>query len=223
MLRKQKRPRRPTNRPNLRFDPYAWAKLIYLRDRGDTEIGGFGLSAADDPLLVIDVLTVKQRCSFVTVAFDDVAVADLVDEMVDQGIPSERFSRIWLHSHPGDCPLPSATDEMTFRRAFGRTNWAVMGIVARNDATYARLAFHVGPGGSLKIPVRVDYGQPFDGADPEAWEEEYVAHVIAERLPAVVAKSAAIDSEPTFGLERPWNLEKWEEEFDDGSANFRPF
>ena len=74
--RTSRRSRCRTPRPSLRFSPYAWGKLIYLRDRGDTEIGGFGLSGADDPLLVIDVLTVKQRCSFVTVAFDDGAVAD---------------------------------------------------------------------------------------------------------------------------------------------------
>ena len=28
--------------PVLRFSPTAWAKLLFLRDAGDTEIGGFG-------------------------------------------------------------------------------------------------------------------------------------------------------------------------------------
>ena len=27
-------------KPILRFSPYAWAKLNFFRDRGDTEIGG---------------------------------------------------------------------------------------------------------------------------------------------------------------------------------------
>ena len=182
--KRKKRPRRALLRPSLRFSPYAWAKLLYLRDRGDTEIGGFGLSAAADPLLVIDVLMVKQRCSVVTVAFDDGAVADLFDDLVDQELQPERFGRVWLHTHPGDCPLPSSTDETTFRRVFGRTDWSVMGIVARNDAAYARLSFHVGPGGALELPVRVDYGPPFDGADWEAWEQEYVENVIVEARPA---------------------------------------
>src|ERR1043165_8792121 len=71
----------PPLQPSLRFNPFAWAKLLYLRDRGDTEIGGFGLSAADDPLLVVDIVTVKQRCTPVTVAFDDSAVADLFDDL----------------------------------------------------------------------------------------------------------------------------------------------
>ena len=35
----------------LRFSPYAWAKLLYLRDAGDTEIGGFAITSPDDLLL----------------------------------------------------------------------------------------------------------------------------------------------------------------------------
>lgn len=122
---------RQTPRPSLRFSPFAWAKLLFLRDCGDTEIGGFGLSAPDDLLLVVDILPVKQRCTPVTVAFDDKAVADLFDDLVDQGIPPERFGRIWIHTHPGECPLPSITDEATFRRAFGGADWSVMAIVAQ--------------------------------------------------------------------------------------------
>src|SRR5262245_8509285 len=39
----------------LRFSPTAWAKLVFLRDTGDSEIGGFGISRADDLLLVEDL------------------------------------------------------------------------------------------------------------------------------------------------------------------------
>ena len=38
--------------PMLRFSPTAWAKLFYLRDLGDTEVGGFGISDPDDLLYV---------------------------------------------------------------------------------------------------------------------------------------------------------------------------
>jgi hypothetical protein len=31
------------NQPVLRYTPTAWAKLLFLRDQGDTEIGGFGM------------------------------------------------------------------------------------------------------------------------------------------------------------------------------------
>lgn len=71
----------------LRFNPAAWAKLVYLRDAGPTEIGGFGISSADDPLLVEQVELVAQECGVTSVALDDEAVADFVDEKLDQGIP----------------------------------------------------------------------------------------------------------------------------------------
>jgi hypothetical protein len=206
--------------PSLRFNPYAWAKLVYLRDRGETEIGGFGLSAPDDPLLVIDFLTVQQRCTWATVKFDDVAVADLFDDLVDQGLSPAQFGRIWLHTHPGDCPLPSMTDEATFARVFGRTDWSVMGIVAKNDATYARLSFHVGPGGALEIPLGVDFGQSFDASDARAWDEAYAAHISIETR--VMASPLARPHEGALetGIV-PWHLET-EEDFYDGSAEFRP-
>lgn len=178
-----KRVRRTTPRPSLRFSPYAWARLVYLRDRGETEIGGFGLSAPDDPLFVVDLLVPKQRTTVTTVRFDDASVADLVDDCVDRGFRPEQFGRVWIHSHPGRCPLPSFVDEATFRRVFGRTEWSVMAIVARGGARYARLAFHVGPGGALELPVRVDYRRPFAGADVALWEREYALNVVPDASP----------------------------------------
>jgi hypothetical protein len=219
MPRKHRRRRRTTRRigPSLRFNPHAWAKLVYLRDRGETEIGGFGLSAPDDPLLVVDFLTVRQRCTWASVKFDDGAVADLFDDLVDQGLSPAQFGRIWLHTHPGDCPLPSITDEATFARVFGRTDWSVMGIVGKNDATFARLSFHVGPGGAWEIPVAIDFGQPFDASDPQAWDATYAAHITPEVRVMPSAAAQLPDGEII-----PWTPET-EEDFYDGPAEFRPF
>ncbi len=160
-------------RPTLRFTPPAWAKLRWLRDRGDTEIGGFGISSADDLLRIEDMVLVSQTATAVSVAFDDAAVADYFEDQVAAGRQPAEFARIWIHTHPGACPLPSATDERTFARVFGRCDWAVMLILARGGATYARLAWHVGPGGSLRVPVRVDWTPPFGGSDVPAWAAEY--------------------------------------------------
>jgi hypothetical protein len=55
-----------------------------------TEVAG----AADNPLHHLDVLVVRQRCTPVTVAFDDEAVADLFDQMVDAGVPPARFTQV---------------------------------------------------------------------------------------------------------------------------------
>jgi proteasome lid subunit RPN8/RPN11 len=184
----------------LTFTPTAWSKLRFLRDLGPTEIGGFGVSHPDDLLRVEDIVLVKQSCSIVTVAFYDDAVADYFDRMVDQGLQPEQFARIWLHSHPGSCPQPSAVDEATFTRVFGRNDWSIMGIVARNDATYARLRYRVGPGGSWEIPVRVDFSSPFSGSDHDAWREEYSACVVTEKqgFPLLASELTRFDSPPLW-------------------------
>jgi proteasome lid subunit RPN8/RPN11 len=166
--------------PVLRFTPTAWAKLCYFCHAGDTEIGGFGISYSEDLLLIEDFVTVHQKTTSVTVAFDDAAVADFYEEQVDQGRLPAQFSRIWLHTHPGSSPNPSSVDEETFARVFGGCDWAVMAILARGGQTYARLRFNVGPGGEMLIPIEVDYSLPFGGSDHAAWQAEYDTHVHPE-------------------------------------------
>ena len=177
-LRKKKRTTRiQVWTPTLRFTPNAWAKLLYLRDYGETEIGGFGISSADELLLIEDVQLVKQQCTAVTVAFDDEAVADYFDQQVDIGRQPEHFARVWIHTHPGESAEPSGTDEETFARCFGNSDWSIMCIVAAEGETYARLQFNVGPAASVTIPIEVDFNTSFSGSDPESWAQEYLACV----------------------------------------------
>jgi proteasome lid subunit RPN8/RPN11 len=176
--RKQRRPpHRRSARPSLRFSPTAWAKLLFLRDYGETEVGGFGIADAADPLRLDDFQLIGQTASWSQVAFDDDAVADFFDRQVDEGRQPEQFARVWIHTHPGDSPRPSSTDEETFQRVFGGADWAVMFILASGGASYARLRFNSGPGGSLEPRVEVDYSRPFSATDHEAWELEYSNHV----------------------------------------------
>ena len=163
----------------LRFSPTAWAKLLYFRDKSDNEVGGFGVTEPDDLLFVKEFVTVKQEVTVVSVKFDDEAVADFFDTQVDLGRKPEQFARIWLHSHPGSSPEPSAIDEETFKRVFGNCQWALMFVVAQNNKTYARLSFNIGPGGQVLIPVEIDYGQDFGPSDHELWDAEYNANVKA--------------------------------------------
>jgi proteasome lid subunit RPN8/RPN11 len=168
--------------PLLRFSPRAWAKLLFMRDMSDNEVGGFGITDADDLLFVEDFVVIRQKVSPVTVEFDDEAVADFYDEQVDNGRRPEQFSRVWLHSHPCDSPEPSCTDEATFERVFGGCDWAVMFIIARNGKTFARLRFNTGPGGQMDIPVCVDYNQSFDASDFDAWRQQYTGNVLQDEL-----------------------------------------
>jgi len=177
-LRRPRRKRRQ-RRPTLRFSPSAWAKLLYLRDLGPTEVGGFGISSTNDLLFVQDFVLVEQHCTETFVAFDDVAVAEFYENQVDLGRKPEEFGRIWIHTHPGSCPQPSNTDVETFDRVFGNCDWAVMFIIARSGHTYAELHWRAG-GASIPLNVEVDYSQPFAGSDHAGWNEEYSANVHVE-------------------------------------------
>jgi hypothetical protein len=133
-------------------------------------------------LLVTEFLVVKQRCTGVGVCFDDQAVADYFERMVDRGLNPQQFGRVWLHTHPGGCPEPSGLDEDTFDRVFGRCDWAVMFVLARGGASYARLRFSAGPRGEIALPVRVRWDLPLGNVDQDQWQAEYKANVVAEPM-----------------------------------------
>jgi hypothetical protein len=167
-------------RPRLRFSPRAWLKFQFLGHAGPTEVAAFGLSSEADPLLMEDLIVVKQRATAASVAFDDEAVADLFDQMADKGVPPGRFARVWLHTHPGSSVTPSPVDEATFDRVFGACDWAVMGILGRTGRTYARLRFSVGPGAAMVIPTAVEWADwPAYAQSPQlqedlgSWQAEY--------------------------------------------------
>ena len=190
------------SKPVLQFSPTAWAKLLFMRDMTDNEVGGFGVTGVDDLLFVKDFVLIKQTVSSVTVSFDDEAVADYFEDQVALGRKPEQFARIWLHSHPGMSPEPSGTDEATFSRVFGRSQWAVMFIISSNGETYARLRFNCGPGGEIKIPVIVDYTAEFESSDFTNWEKLYKDTVEEEVfLPArkSIAKTKCKKKAEVFG------------------------
>lgn len=95
----------------------------------------------------------------------------------------------FLPDHPGSSPDPSGTDEETFQRVFGGTDWAVMAILSRTGNTYARLQLNQGPGARCSLRWRVDWSawpqvlQQHSLLDLEAaWQEEYQQHIHPIRL-----------------------------------------
>jgi proteasome lid subunit RPN8/RPN11 len=146
--------------------------LLHLRDCGETEVGAFGV-CPQEALLVEEIELIPQTCTYSTVSFNDAAVADFFEEQVDKGLSPDQFGRIWIHTHPGNCPLPSLTDEKTFARAFGQVQWAIMFILACGGQTYTRLRFNGDPAVDLLLETSVDFRHNFAGSDFESWEEEY--------------------------------------------------
>jgi hypothetical protein len=231
-------PRRPYRpRPCLTFAPLAWLKLQFLCHFGETEVGGFGLSAGHDLLYVEDFVTVRQQATPLAVRFDDTAVADYFDASVDRGLHPSQFARLWCHTHPGASVTPSGTDETTFARRFGRCDWAVMFILGRAGNAYARLTFTAGPGAEVELPVEVDWPSwPECLSDPDRlselarqWQEEYAANV--HPVPSVThtTDDAHFGNGSTEGWEHyPWcpdlDLVTYEpvEEVDDDEPGPRP-
>lgn len=157
----------------LRFTAYAWAKLIWMRDRGETEVAGYATTSTDDPLLVTDFRLVKQKCTPVSFDLDPDDLTKDVEHTLDMGLSPWQTHNILCHSHPGDSPSPSLTDEKNFVKAFSHPHWAIMFIVAEGGDSYCRMKINVGPGVVKTIKVAIDWKQSFNGTDISAWEEEY--------------------------------------------------
>lgn len=165
------------NVPPLFFTPYAWAKLLAMRDFGDTEVGGWGISSREDPLLITDFYLVKQECSSSLCEMDDEGLVDYMENMVDKGLEPAEFMRIWIHTHPGNSPSPSGQDETTFKEQFAETDWGIMFIVANGGQTYARLRVNKPVATATELKIGVDWTAEFPSADRVAWKEEYDANV----------------------------------------------
>jgi proteasome lid subunit RPN8/RPN11 len=162
----------------LRFTPYAWARLLILRDAGDTEIGAFGLTRPNDPLLIEDIILPDQHCTSATTEFDDTTIAKFFEDMVEKGHQPTDFGRVWIHTHPGNSPNPSNKDEETFNQVFGRCDHAIMFILAKDDSCYARLQLRKPfPITTDKLKVVIDYLAPISQETLTLWRQDYAQHI----------------------------------------------
>jgi proteasome lid subunit RPN8/RPN11 len=163
------------------FSKDAWDKLLYLRDKGDTEIGGWGVTADDDEFFVEDFFTVKQKCTSVTVEFDD---ADnnrfATDMLIKKNKPHKNTQKIWIHTHPGNSPKPSSVDEETLKKMVENLSvddYIVMFIIAKDSSTYCRLSLKT-KFGIMTKELKCSYCC----VENKDWEKEYDDHV--EKKPA---------------------------------------
>ena len=156
-------------------------------------------------------------------AFDDTAVAEFFEDQVDRGLKPEQFARLWIHTHPGNSAEPSFVDEGTFSRVFGRADWALMFILAQGGETYSRLRFNVGPGGSLRTGVDVDYCRPFTACDAGAWAQEYRDSVHALPPQFLSEPSPFSGHERVHRSERMPTAEQWPDAWHDYLADASMF
>lgn len=179
----------------LRFTPHAWAHYVTIRDAADTEVGAYGVTDEDDPLLVTALLIPKQTVTVASVEVDGDALLDMAEAMDKQGYPPHRWSRVWCHTHPGDSAEPSGVDEVYFESL--DQEWSAMVILADGGESYCRFSWNPkhGAAGEAESYLEVDYTQPFAKSRHEKWLENYKAQVTKRVFTPI--------STPTH-YNRPW-------------------
>ncbi len=168
--------------PKLIFSVPAWCKLQWFLHKGQTEIGGYGVSLDPSTPLYIDELAIlKQETSGATVEFDGEDVDNFFYECRQRGLKAGQYGNIWIHTHPsGMMATPSGTDHTTFDNCFKGCPWSVMAIVAKDGDTSALLRFQAGPGCDVKIPMLVDWAnwcKVAGGAVAEEWQKEFTEKI----------------------------------------------
>lgn len=162
----------------IRFTPYAWAKLCFIRDLGDTEIGCFGMAETDDPLLLTDIFLPEQECTMTTVELDGQSLLDYRANCRLAGLSEKHSFRVWIHTHPNMSAKPSSTDETTYNELFGGADWGIMLIVSKTGDTYARVRYGGdGPQADAELAIVVDYSASFGESNHDDWEAIYYCAV----------------------------------------------
>lgn len=134
----------------LIFNELAWAKLLWFRDHcceanyGEDsksnsfdEVSLMGISAGEDGNKLIqikNVICIPQEVSSGNTEIDDDSLADYFDMMrEDHNISAKRCGRIWIHTHPGQSPVPSSVDHETYNKFFNAQDFNAMFIISQQD------------------------------------------------------------------------------------------
>lgn len=174
-------PTRPKYSDRLTFSPRTWAKIVFMMNRGKTEVSGFGISHPQDLLYVTDFKLVRQ---FGRPAFTEMLDPDLaayVEDMCKAGIPPARCLRVWIHTHPGMSCSPSGHDEKTFERMTEMSDWGIMCVIADNDSSARLIVRSSGLASRTQLKTTISLNSVFEGVteeDYKAWDNEYCECVI---------------------------------------------
>lgn len=180
--------------PTLWLTPYFVAKYAWFRDRGKTEVSGYGLSDPDNLLHYTDLIIPKQQCSGANTEIDeDDWLRIIATELMDK-YPAQCYHRLWAHTHPGFGPQPSSVDESTFVSHMQSPTWGIMLIYSTNGDFYARFC-QKNPRLILEMEVGIDWAPPHRSFDPELWEKEYLTQI---------SESKAVGSRVFQGNDNYW-------------------
>lgn len=130
----------------LKLSRFAWDKIRYIQEvksKGN-EIFFFAISSEKDSLFVEDVIMTEQENSTARVEVTDEGIARYVgDCMKKYGTNSDRYMRIWIHTHPSGVTSASSHDEQIWKDIFGACPWTVMLVLPTGGDPYCRLRVRV--------------------------------------------------------------------------------
>jgi hypothetical protein len=163
----------------LQLSLTAQRKIMLALDFSKNEVSFYGITDADDNLIVEDLFLPEQTVSTCSVDIDDMSVAKWTCEMAEAGYLPRQLSRVWIHTHPSGV-TPSGTDEATFNKILGLSDVAVMVIVDKAGTIGAWLQINNTIGlcepVRCKIPVEIDWTDAADFSVKD-FKEEFDAKV----------------------------------------------
>jgi hypothetical protein len=152
----------PVEQPHLTIDPAVWRQMMAWAIVTNSEVSGMALLEPDgeDDLRLSRVFLLPQLGNAVATQLDPVGMADLMGQLLDEGIDPSAL-RVWWHSHGREAPFWSGQDEQTIE---GFAPSAMVSVVI--DHRQRRLARldRYGPRHTTWLAV--------DGAEPiEDWSD----------------------------------------------------
>jgi len=168
---------RPMKIGSLRFSPNAWAKIDYLRRISRANLVLYGISPPSDPLLVTDVVLLKQRCNEASVYLDDHAVEQFVRSQLGAGRRPIEFCRLRIHTCCSPMSTMANSPHEAVERFAGKQGWTVTCTHFANGTHSAVFELSDGYCLSLPVPTAIECNSPFPGSEFSAWKQEYGALV----------------------------------------------
>ena len=159
------------------FTPYAYAKMIYMRDKQANEVSCMAITP--NTLNIIEELYFpRQEVQSAYVDIDEDGLALMCDELAQKGLQPEQFMRIWIHTHPKSMgATPSGRDRQCMEESFSTPDWAIMMIFSQNGESFAELRMNKPFLMTQKLDIFVDYSSPFPASNKAEWDKEYEKNV----------------------------------------------
>jgi len=151
------------------FSPAAYQKVLYFLKK-NVEVGGFCIT---DGNIVTDFVVLKQESSSATFEFDKEGMEEYLNEMIKAGYSPNECFRVYLHTHPGNCPKPSGTDWDQFKELSEKYPWFAMLIIAKDHSKYGYIKLNQGPGVECEIDWDVDWEIPCEVVDFDELEATF--------------------------------------------------